>query len=49
MLVIHPMIFPLVSLIAGILILIFPPILNYVVAIYLIMIGALGIFGNLSR
>lgn len=34
---------PLVSLIAGILILIMPRLLNYVVAIYLIIIGILGL------
>ena len=34
---------PLVALIAGILILIFPRILNYVVAIYLIVIGLIGL------
>ncbi len=34
---------PLLSLIAGILILIFPRILNYVVAIYLIIVGILGL------
>ena len=37
---------PLVSLIAGILILIVPRLLNYVVALYLIVIGLLGLFGN---
>ena len=36
---------PLVSLIAGILILIVPRLLNYLVAIYLIIIGLLGLFG----
>ncbi len=36
---------PLVSLVAGILILIMPRLLNYIVAIYLIIIGLLGIFG----
>ena len=36
---------PLVSLIAGILILIVPRLLNYIVAIYLIIIGLLGLFG----
>jgi len=36
---------PLVSLIAGILILIMPRLLNYIVAIYLIIIGLIGIFG----
>ncbi len=39
----HPMVFPVISLLAGILILIFPPILNYIVAVYLIIIGILGI------
>ena len=36
---------PLVSLIAGILILIVPRLLNYIVAIYLIITGLLGLFG----
>lgn len=36
---------PLVSLIAGILILIMPRLLNYIVAIYLIVIGLIGLFG----
>jgi hypothetical protein len=34
---------PLVALIAGILILIMPRLLNYIVAIYLIVIGLLGL------
>ncbi|HEX4024952.1 MAG TPA: DUF3096 domain-containing protein [Steroidobacteraceae bacterium] len=34
---------PLVSLIAGILILIVPRLLNYIVAIYLIVIGVIGL------
>lgn len=38
---------PMASLIAGILILILPRLLNYIVAIYLIIIGALGLFGHL--
>jgi hypothetical protein len=37
---------PLIALIAGILILIMPRLLNYIVAIYLIIIGALGLFGR---
>jgi len=37
---------PLVSLIAGILILAVPRLLNYIVAIYLIVIGLIGIFGG---
>jgi hypothetical protein len=44
----HPIIStgPLVSLIAGILILVFPRLLNYIVALYLIIIGLLGLFGG---
>jgi Protein of unknown function (DUF3096) len=34
---------PLVALIAGILILLVPRILNYIVAIYLIVVGILGL------
>ena len=36
---------PLMSLIAGILILIMPRLLNYIVAIYLIVIGIIGMIG----
>jgi len=36
---------PLISLIAGILILIIPRLLNYIVAFYLIAIGVVGLFG----
>ena len=36
---------PLMSLIAGILILIMPRLLSYIVGIYLIIIGLLGLFG----
>mgnify|MGYP001548629713 FL=1 len=36
---------PLVSLIAGILILVMPRLLNYIVALYLIIIGIIGLFG----
>lgn len=38
---------PLIALLAGILILIRPRLLNYVVALYLILIGVLGLFPNL--
>jgi Protein of unknown function (DUF3096) len=34
---------PLVALIAGILILLIPRLLNYIVAVYLIVIGLLGL------
>lgn len=37
---------PLAALIAGILILILPRLLNYIVAIYLILIGVVGLFGT---
>ena len=36
---------PLISLIAGILILVVPRLLNYIVAIYLIVIGLIGLVG----
>ena len=35
---------PLVALIAGILILVMPKLLNYIIALYLIIIGLLGLF-----
>jgi threonine/homoserine efflux transporter RhtA len=37
------MVEPIVALIAGILILIQPRLLNYIVAIYLILVGVLGL------
>jgi hypothetical protein len=36
---------PVIALIAGILILIMPRLLNFVVAAYLIIVGLIGIFG----
>ena len=36
---------PIVSLVAGILILLIPRLLNYIVALYLIVIGLIGLFG----
>jgi hypothetical protein len=44
---VHLTIGPLVSLIAGILILVIPRLLNYIVAIYLIVMGLLGLFGSI--
>jgi Protein of unknown function (DUF3096) len=44
----HLTIGPVVSLVAGILILVMPRLLNYIVAIYLIIIGLLGLFGSSS-
>lgn len=37
---------PIASLIAGILILLVPRLLNYIVAIYLIIIGVIGLIGT---
>ena len=37
---------PLVALIAGILILVMPRMLNYIVAFYLIIVGLIGLFGR---
>jgi hypothetical protein len=39
---------PLIALIAGILILIIPRLLNYIVAIYLILVGLAGLLPQLS-
>lgn len=41
--VLHPLINPIIALIAGILIFVFPQLLNYIVAIYLIVLGVLGL------
>jgi hypothetical protein len=40
---------PIVALLAGILILVMPRLLNYIVAIYLIIIGVLGLMGSSSH
>ncbi len=40
---------PLIALIAGILILVMPRLLNYIVAIYLIVVGLVGLFPALMR
>ena len=42
----HLSLTPIVSLIAGILILVAPRMLNFIVAIYLIVIGLIGLFGT---
>jgi hypothetical protein len=39
---------PIVALIAGILILFMPKLLNYIVALYLIIIGILGLISGLT-
>lgn len=40
---------PIIALIAGILILIIPRLLNYIVAVYLILIGLLGLFSHTAH
>lgn len=42
---IHLGLTPILSLLAGILILAMPKLLNFIVAIYLIVIGLIGLFG----
>ena len=37
---------PIVSLIAGVLILVLPRLLNYIIALYLIIVGLVGLFGT---
>jgi len=41
---IHLQLVPLLALIAGILILVAPKLLNYIVAVYLIIVGVVGLF-----
>ncbi len=41
-----PQIGPVAALVAGILILLMPRLLNYIVAIYLIIVGVLGLVGK---
>ncbi|MEP6874750.1 MAG: DUF3096 domain-containing protein [Burkholderiales bacterium] len=43
---IHLSLTPLISLLAGILILVMPKLLNFIVAVYLILIGLIGLFGS---
>jgi hypothetical protein len=39
---------PVAALVAGILILIIPRLLNYIIAIYLIIVGLVGLFGPVA-
>jgi hypothetical protein len=46
---IHTLAFtPLISLIAGVLILVMPRLLNYIIALYLIVVGLIGLFPHLA-
>jgi hypothetical protein len=42
----YAIISPFIALLAGILILLIPRLLNYIVAVYLILVGLIGIFGR---
>ncbi len=42
---IHFSMVPIVSLVCGVLILVMPKLLNYIIALYLIAIGLIGLFG----
>lgn len=44
----HAIVYPIVALLCGIAILIWPRILNYIVAAYLIITGAVGLIAYLS-
>ena len=44
----HPALFPIVSIIIGVLILVYPRILAYVVALWFIIQGAYALFSNSS-
>lgn len=46
---VHPVLIPVISLIAGIIILIFPRVLNYIVALYLIVIGIVGLLAYFKQ
>jgi hypothetical protein len=46
---IHLALTPIISLLAGILILAIPRLLNTIVAVYLIVIGLIGLFGGALR
>jgi hypothetical protein len=43
---VHLALTPVISLVAGVLILVVPRLLNYIVAVYLIVIGLVGLFGT---
>jgi hypothetical protein len=44
---VHPMVPPIVALVSGIVILIFPEVLNLVIGIYLVAIGVIGLIGQM--
>ena len=42
----HHLLGPIISIIAGVLVLIYPKLLNYVVAVYLIVFGVVELFAK---
>jgi len=44
----HLTLAPIIALIAGILILVMPRLLNFIVAIYLIAVGVIGLLGHVK-
>ncbi len=42
----HLSLTPMISLLAGCLILVMPKLLNFIVAVYLILVGLIGVFGG---
>ena len=42
----HLSLAPLISLLAGVLILVMPKLLNFIIAVYLIVIGLVGLLGS---
>lgn len=42
----HLSLTPLISILAGVLILVMPKLLNFIVAIYLIVVGLVGLLGS---
>jgi uncharacterized membrane protein HdeD (DUF308 family) len=46
--ILNPLAFSIITLIVGVLIIIFPRILNYIVGIYLIIVGILGLISYFS-
>lgn len=47
--VLHPLAFSIISLVFGILIFIFPRLLSYIVALYLVIIGILGLISYFAQ
>ncbi|NGX61301.1 MAG: hypothetical protein K940chlam9_00784 [Chlamydiae bacterium] len=45
----HPLVVPILSLVAGIVIFIFPRVLNFIVALYLVLVGVFGLITYFSN